>query len=176
MEQLLRNYYSLQHKVDELCRQITGEFAEYIACHPGCDGCCRDISVFWVEAAAMATALRELSPPRIAEIRSRVSAGIPEAGCPLLRNGRCDLYEARPVICRTHGLPLLTLQDREKTVDFCPMNFCGISSIPGRAVIDLSRLNTMLVSVNTLFTSEFFNAGPPDNERLTISEALLLEL
>ena len=52
-------------------------------------------------------------PPRalarhLAEWDARHGTDPGEAPCPLLRDGACLLYEARPVLCRTHGFPLRT--------------------------------------------------------------------
>ena len=64
----------------------------------------------------------------------------------------------------------------KRTVDFCPLNFQGIGSLPGSAVIDLDRLNTTLTAVNALFVAEFSRPSFSESRRLTIAEALLLDL
>ena len=171
---LLANYLELRARVDILCWQIGEKFDAHLACRAGCDGCCRHISLFWVEAAALAQALGELPAGEAARIRSRAAGVSPDSPCPLLENGRCLLYAARPIICRTHGLPLLAVQNGNRTVDFCPLNFRGIDSLPGSAVIDLDRLNTALATINTFFVAQFFNGTPPAQERISIAEALAI--
>ena len=109
-------------------------------------------------------------------IRERARRSSPDGPCPLLEESRCLLYTARPIICRTHGLPLIMTQDGERTVDFCPLNFQGLDTLPGNAVIDLDRLNTTLAAVNALFVAEYYHGSPPEKERLTIAEALLIIL
>ena len=174
--ELLGNYRELVHKVDRLCREIESEFREHLACRDGCDGCCRHLSLFPVEAVALASALDDLPDHEAASVRERVRHGSDDQVCPLLVNSRCLLYAARPIICRTHGLPLLTVRDRNRHVDFCPLNFQGLRSLPGNAVIDLDRLNTALAAVNLLFVAEFRDSGLTDRERITIAEALRLEI
>lgn len=39
--------------------------------------------------------------------------------CAFLYDGRCSIYEARPSICRSHGLVLMT----ESGVSHCELNF-----------------------------------------------------
>ena len=78
------------------------------------------------------------------------------------------MYQARPIICRTHGLPLLVHRDGASGIDFCPENFRGAASIPGSAIIDLDRLNATLATINTLFVR-----GCPGPDRLTMAQALL---
>jgi hypothetical protein len=46
----------------------------------------------------------------------------------------------------------------------------GAQPVSGTAIIDLDRLNTLLVAVNALFLSHADVAGLPD--RMTIAEAL----
>ncbi|KAF0218836.1 MAG: hypothetical protein FD174_2619 [Geobacteraceae bacterium] len=172
--EMLRNYRNLVAKVDELCRRIAGEFGEHLACRAGCDGCCRHISLFRVEGIALAAAVNELPGEKAGLIRERARAASSEGPCPLLEDGLCILYAARPIICRTHGFPILTTQGNEQLVDFCPMNFRNMSSLPGNAVIDLDRLNTALISVDALFIADFPNNRILRHDRLTVAEALLL--
>ena len=175
-EELLKNYRELASRVDELCAGITSAFPEEIVCRAGCAGCCRHLTLLPVEAVTLAVALRKLPPGQADLIRTLARQATPDGPCPLLVDDRCLLYLPRPLICRTHGLPLITLQGEGRRVDFCPENFQGVTNLPGSAVIDLDRLNTALVSINALFCREFFPKGRPDRERYTIAEALLLEL
>ena len=172
INKLLRNYRDLLARVDQICREIEAEFGAHLACHAGCDACCRHISLFPVEAAALAAARDGLPAGQAEKIRARARNASPETPCPLLEDGICLLYTARPIICRTHGLPLLTLQEGNRSVDFCPLNFRGLSALPGKAVIDLDRLNTTLAAINALFVAEFFTHAPPERERISIAEAL----
>ncbi len=175
MEDALKNYYSLVAKVDELCSRIESDFAQQLTCHAGCSGCCQHISLAWVEAVALATALKR-APANTAEaIRLQAQTARPDGPCPLLLNNHCALYADRPIICRTHGLPILTGCHELKTIDFCPKNFQGTATLPGSAVVDLDRLNTLLDSVNRLFIAELL-LTKPYKERLSIAEALLLDI
>jgi Fe-S-cluster containining protein len=171
-DDLLHNYRELWGRVDRICREIEAEFGANLSCQAGCDGCCRHLSLFPVEAAALAAALADLSPARAEHIRRRARNAPLDGPCPLLEKGVCLLYAARPLICRTHGLPLLSAQEQGKSVDFCPLNFRGIGSLPGTAVIDLDRLNTTLAAINNLFVTEAFADTSLEQGRITIAEAL----
>ena len=177
MNDLLRNYHDLVIRADQLCLRITGEFASQLSCRAGCDACCRHLSLFWVEAVALAVALRELPAEPAGKIRLLARGSSPDGPCPLLVDNSCLLYAVRPLICRTHGLPLIATADNgTRTIDFCPLNFQGLETLPGTAVIDADRLATALAAVNALFVSRYFHNSPPANERVTIAEALLMEL
>ena len=164
----LDNYRALLLRVDEICSQTRARFGDQISCRPGCDACCRHLSIFAVEAAALNRALCQLPGQDADFIRRAAAASSPDAACPLLQGGLCLLYQARPIICRTHGLPLLVNRDGTSGIDFCPENFQGAASIPGSAVIDLERLNATLATINALFLASF-----PGPERLTMAQALL---
>lgn len=172
----LNNYRQLVERVDDLCRRILQAYPEQIVCHKGCDSCCRHLSLFWVEGVALALALEAL-PERDAEtIRQRARSATPDGPCPLLEAGCCLLYAARPLICRTHGLPLLGNRDGERFVDTCPENFKGVKNLPATAVIDLDLLNVTLATINGLFVSEAFCGDASAEQRISIAESLLLEL
>ncbi len=168
---ILRNYNALLQRVDELCRTIEQACREDLACGPGCDACCRHLTLFRVEGLALARAAARLPADRREALRTRARNASADGPCPLLEGGLCALYDARPLICRTHGLPLL-LSREEKRVDFCPENFRGKSVIPSGALIDLERLNTALAAVEGVFLAETGRKSP--SNRLSIARSLLL--
>ncbi|MGD0842921.1 MAG: YkgJ family cysteine cluster protein [Geobacteraceae bacterium] len=172
----MQNYRNLVARVDALCRRILMEYGETFFCREGCDGCCRHISLFAVEAVALAGALSALPAEQGARIRNMASTASGAAACPLLENGRCLLYEARPIICRTHGFPLLADREGEREIDFCPKNFRGITSFPADVVLNLDLLNTTLAAINAVFIASRGDCTPPEQERISIAEALQLEV
>lgn len=171
----LINYHTLIGRVDELCRRILREFPDAIVCRAGCDGCCRHLSLFPVEGMVLTMALEKLPLEQRERIRRRAAQTSPDGPCPLLHENLCLLYDARPIICRTHGLPILTGSGEERAVDFCPLNFQGVEKLPGHAVLDLDRLNATLAAINTVFVNELYEE-PSGKERITIAEALLTAL
>jgi Fe-S-cluster containining protein len=164
----LQNYRTLLERVDRLCDRTWARFGSQISCRPGCDLCCRHLSIFAVEAQALRVALAALTEPEARFIRQKGEDATPNA-CPLLHDGLCLLYQARPIICRTHGLPLLISRDGESVVDFCPENFRDLPSIQGSEVIDLDRLNAILVTINTVYIN-----GRVDLGRITVAQALTM--
>ncbi len=169
---LLANYLALRDRIDELCRSIQREFAPHIACSAGCDRCCRHLSLFPVEAFTLAAAARRLPPDRVEALLRQAAGAPPDAPCPLLKDGLCLQYDDRPIICRTHGLPLVFTEDGTQRVDCCPDNFQGVESLPGSAVIGLDRLNATLTAVNAVFVDALERKGVHLPTRMTIAEAL----
>jgi len=166
----LDNYKQLTARVDALCNAIAASLGEQITCSEGCSSCCTSITVFPVEAAAMREALKSLPDNQAEEIRRHISEQAGKERCPLLLNHRCLLYEARPIICRTHGLPIIYTANGQRNSDCCPLNLTEAESVPGSSAVDIDKLNTLLVAVNSIYLSQSASIESP--ERLTIAEVI----
>jgi Fe-S-cluster containining protein len=170
MSHFLENYKQLTARVDALCSAIAATLGEQITCSAGCSSCCTSITVFPVEAAAMRETLEKLPILQAEEIRRHVSRHADDERCPLLLNHQCLLYESRPIICRTHGLPIIYTADGQHNSDCCPLNLTETDTVSGSSVVDLDKLNTLLVAVNSIYLSQTECSEFPD--RLTIAEVI----
>ncbi|MDD2850446.1 MAG: YkgJ family cysteine cluster protein [Desulfuromonadaceae bacterium] len=168
MSDLLENYDQLIAKVDALCNDILSALGGQITCTGGCSSCCTAITVFPVEAAALKKALNSRSSLKSSEILRYISTHADGERCPLLSQDRCLLYEARPIICRTHGLPIIYTADGKLKSDCCPLNLTGTGTISGSHTVDLDKLNTLLVAINTLYMSHMNSTS---DIRMPIAEA-----
>lgn len=166
---LFKNYLDLIKRIDTHINQVTQDHKDQIACKKGCDDCCRFLSLFPVEAFILSKAFCSL-PEKVRE-KVMVQAESAEDKCPLLVDHACMAYNARPVICRTHGYPLYMKKDGEAVVAFCPENFKGLTQLPQSAMLDLDQLNTLLTAVNAHFM-ENLDADLP--ARIPVSQALEL--
>lgn len=165
---LLANYRRLIERIDTLCMGIIEAFAATVNCRPGCSACCRHLSLFPVEAAALAAGLHRLRNAGV----DITSASRTQERCPLLREDRCLAYGDRPIICRTHGLPILTRENDEPRIDYCPENFQGITSLPGSGVIDLEAVNKLLVAINAQFVQESPGSSFSGRQRFSIADII----
>ncbi len=107
----------LHTEIDQRAEALARKHRERMVCGRGCFGCCvDDITVFDVEAER----IRRVATPLLTE-------GVPHpAGrCAFLGGeGECRIYEVRPYVCRTQGLPLRWLDDEAQAEyrDICPLN------------------------------------------------------
>jgi len=138
----------LRSKVDDFMMRVQSQYPRDMACQAGCSSCCQGgLSAFPVEAGPMMTAVESL-PRELREVVREQSQN--EAHCPFLVNENCVIYDQRPVICRTQGLPLL-LEDG--SVDSCPLNFVRAGqrdSLPHEDVLNLKSLNFLLSMLHSV--------------------------
>jgi len=94
-------YYELRNKVDTLVARLSKQHHQHMACKKGCDLCCMDFSIFPIEFYSIREALATKN-------LSQTSPGTnTDSSCIFLKDHACTIYNERPIICRTHGLPLL---------------------------------------------------------------------
>jgi Fe-S-cluster containining protein len=169
------NYRDLLTRVDRLLYSIQRQYSGHIVCHKGCDCGCRNLSIFPIEALSLANAMQQdLSEETGAKIRQRAAA-VSFWDCPLMENRACCMYALRPIICRTHGFPLLTQYRGRPSIGYCRYNFKDMSFIPDDAIIDLDSINHTLSAINASVVGELAHVLQlPD--RLSIAEAIQLEL
>lgn len=159
----LRNLRALRHKVDHHAQRVMSSRSESFACRAGCDACCQtERSVSDVEFAALEQALAELDPGT----RGRLAIQDTEA-CSLLLDGRCAVYDQRPVICRSHGLPLVM----DGQLDVCPLNFEGedLAELPHADVLSIDTVTAILITLNQLYCQE---TGGDAGRRREVGELL----
>ncbi|MBW2432251.1 MAG: YkgJ family cysteine cluster protein [Deltaproteobacteria bacterium] len=166
----LSAYRDLVARVDRLLGDVRCRYPADIACHKGCDCGCRNLSIFPIEALSIWLAIRELPAKTATIIRQRAAANT-IWDCPLLEDRACGLYPFRPIICRTHGLPLQTIYNGRPSVGYCRRNFKNRPAIPPDAVIDLDWINDSLRAVNAALAPHIPRQMPV---RLSIAAAVLL--
>jgi len=120
----------LRSRVDDHFEAATRRTPDAYACAEGCETCCHQrFSVFEVEAVPVREALARLAetdPALRQRVREQATDPDHNDRCALLVDGRCAVYDARPMICRSHGLPVAVRRaDGETELDCCPLNFRG---------------------------------------------------
>ena len=95
-----KNYESVLEKVASFFDGVMSEYGNEMNCQKGCAQCCvGGLEVLPVEA--------EYIKKGIGLLKNAPVPGPSPAHCHFLDgNGSCQIYEFRPLVCRTHGLPL----------------------------------------------------------------------
>ncbi|MCP4547687.1 MAG: YkgJ family cysteine cluster protein [bacterium] len=111
LEALIALHVAVDEQVDKLVRL----HGERLLCRRGCRDCCvDDLTVFELEADLIRTKHGAL----LVEGRPFASGA-----CAFLDDaGDCRVYEHRPYVCRTQGLPLRWIEGSSEYRDICPLN------------------------------------------------------
>lgn len=115
----------LHAEVDALSADLARAHVERLRCARGCASCCiDDLTVLPIEAAR----IRSAQPTLLA-----TGDPHPAGACAFLDADRaCRIYDDRPYVCRTQGLPLRWLEEDEdeeivEQRDICELNLAGPS-------------------------------------------------
>ena len=140
------DYRSILLDADTFFRRIAEEQPEQLQCGKGCSLCCHGLfEIGSGDVAVIAAGLERLHPMRRRRIIRRAAAILAEYQQPDLRecspeekeaffertqsvpcpnlddSGACMMYEDRPLVCRTFGLPL---REGDRYIgDICELNF-----------------------------------------------------
>ena len=177
-------YQQLITAVDDLTAQLSERYKTHLQCGAGCSGCCHHhLSVFAVEAAALQDAIQALPEAtrnclrqQAQDIKEQEARGETVA-CPMLVDNLCSVYEARPLICRTQGLPLLyEADDGAQEIDFCPLNFDSdeaIAELSDEYLVPLDLLNLKLAMANVSYCREQQSSDEQSHQRIKMAEVIL---
>lgn len=115
-ENKLTDFY---RDVDYAAERLAEIHAERLNCKKGCSSCCiDDITVFEIEAENI-----KRNHAEFLETEKPHAKGM----CAFLdESGACRIYENRPYVCRTQGLPLRWIEEDFDEAfeyrDICPLN------------------------------------------------------
>lgn len=166
-------YQNLLAKIDAFSHSTQKKRPEAFSCREGCFGCCEvHLSVVQVEAGHLQRATEALPEEVFVQVEQNARALLlqNEERCPFLLEGRCAVYEHRPVICRSHGLPVTwaDLRARAESYDVCPLNFQGMTPT-SKEILDVDTINAILFTVDSLFCKE----TQQKQERMSMAEVIL---
>ena len=162
-------YYKLRNDIDSMCKTLENIHDRHLNCKIGCDLCCMAISVFPVEFYAIEAELNQDSVRHL-------QAPKDDSQCRFLVSHRCTIYDSRPVICRTHGLPLLymSLENDEYELSLCELNFTkfDFEDFDEENTFPMDQFNSRLYLINKKFIAGFENGRYNEQERIPLAELL----
>ena len=157
IEKYFSEYCGIRNNIDQKISKIFSFYKEDIICKKGCSNCCMAITLFPVEFFAIKHEAGEglLKNMPLSELKNRKQ----NPDCIFLEKSICAIYESRPIICRTQGLPLFYFSDtlEDYTISFCDKNFTSCSEdfkFDTEYSIDLDKLNSLLYKLNKEFMKE----------------------
>ncbi len=150
MENFFSSYYQLVTRIDQLTEKLFKLHKNHIQCKKGCDLCCMDYRIFPVEYYAIREQLRMQNRP---ETRPQET----DEDCVFLKDHGCAIYENRPIICRTHGLPLLYMNDESWELSTCELNFTNFNDddFSDENTYPQDKFNSELFQLNKRFIATF---------------------
>lgn len=170
----LDRYRELVGKVDGFFARVEGRHGAEMNCGSGCHDCCHvRFSVTGVEAAILRAALAE-SPPEVrARLAERAALDEPDRCAALGDDGRCSVYASRPLVCRSHGVPIRQrAPNGAALIGGCFRNFTerGPSAVDADCVLDQATLSTVLLAIDSAHAAE---TGAEPGTRIAMATLLL---
>ena len=146
---LLEKHRALCLEADEQVKKLERSLASFINCKPGCYSCCSLSSVLPLEAETIKRAVDCLNQKQQVIIRQQAAA-VSAPYCPLLFEGICLIYEHRPLICRTHGVPVAYIDYELQTIEVsaCLTNFPQDFGLDESQILHMDQLNEKLHRLN----------------------------
>lgn len=147
---------ALYQKVEAFQKHLSPQVQTSLQCKKKCSQCCyTDISVFQVEADHIKSLLQSSNKIE--------NSAAPQGACAFLKNDLCTIYEARPLICRTQGLPLY-FAEANKQIDICPLNIEALTQTKTSDILNLDLLNSILSQI------ELADAGGQNRDRAALKD------
>ena len=144
----IHDYHQLINSLAAEITRVAKLHAATISCGPGCSSCCLAFSVLPIEAACVQEAIASLDRASRERLDRNRAKG--DACCPLLIDDLCAIYAARPVICRTQGLPLVYVDAEREAIEVsaCPLNFSDDFAFAPKHLLFMDEFNAILSELN----------------------------
>ncbi len=135
-------------KVDAFFARVEARHGADMQCATGCSDCCHArLTVTGTEARAIERELATWEPERRGALTANAAAASADRCAALDPSGRCLIYAARPVVCRSHGAPIRMRRGSLPVVQSCFKNFTETTPDPD-CVIDQETLSALTLAVD----------------------------
>lgn len=135
----------LTAKVDSFFTRVQARHGDDMQCATGCSDCCHvRLTITGVEAAAIREHVATWPPERR---RALADHGPVDHCAALAADGRCKIYEARPIVCRSHGAPIRLRKGSLPVVESCFRNFTRVQP-DADCILDQETLSALTLAVD----------------------------
>ncbi len=156
MSKTIQNYFkkyrSIVFEIDRQTNLLEDLHRNHLNCKNGCDLCCIGFSIFPVEYHFILNELKK-------EVIHSEPGKKPEDNvCAFLKNHSCTIYKHRPIMCRTHGFPLLYTNDEgEFELSVCELNFTEfeVEDFTMENTLPQDKYNSKLFLLNREFIAAY---------------------
>ena len=145
-------YKLLINEIDEHTAILDDIHHKHMNCKNGCALCCIDFSVFPIEFYYLLNQLKAQN------VKHKSDSDLSTDICVFLLNNSCTIYNQRPIMCRTHGLPLLYANDNgDWELSACELNFTefNFDDFTMENTLPQDKYNSKLFLLNREFIAEF---------------------
>jgi hypothetical protein len=135
----------LTAKVDAFFARVADRHGGDMQCATGCSDCCH---VRLTITAVEADAIRAHVAAWPAERRRDLAVTGPVDRCAALDSaGKCKIYHARPLVCRSHGVPIRLRRGSLPVVQSCHRNFVRTEP-DADCILDQETLSATVLAVD----------------------------
>jgi Fe-S-cluster containining protein len=136
----------LTRKVDAFFARVAERHGGDMQCATGCSDCCHvRLTITAVEASAIRAHVAAWPVERRRDL-ANVEPG--DERCAALDSvGKCKVYDARPLVCRSHGVPIRLARGSLPVVQSCHHNFTRSAPDPD-CILDQATLSATLYAVD----------------------------
>ncbi len=160
-------YKILLNEIQKQSNILEEMHSKHMKCRNRCDLCCIDFSVFPVEFYFILNELKKIDfePEKYESTEDEI--------CVFLKNSSCTIYQQRPIMCRTHGLPLLYANDDgDYELSACELNFTefNFEDFTMENTLPQDKYNSKLFLLNREFIAEFQDEKYGEFELIPLKE------
>jgi Fe-S-cluster containining protein len=132
-------------KVDAFFARVAQRHGEDMQCDTGCSDCCHvRLTITAVEAQGIRSAVASWPVERRRQLATEAGGDRCAALDP---TGRCKIYDARPIVCRSHGAPIRLREGSLPVVQTCFRNFTRLAP-DADCIIDQTTLSALVLAVD----------------------------
>lgn len=157
-------YRKVRASIQQKCTYLHNKHEANLQCRKGCDSCCVNFNVLPLEFFSILSAIRH-NPPALNETH--------DEQCIFLVDHRCQIYEHRPSICRSHGLPILNMDEEGEQweLSYCHLNFIKVDEdyFTLENGFKQDYYNSKLFLLNREFVQNYDLENFPENELIELS-------
>ena len=148
----------LTRKVDAFFTRVAVRHSTDMQCETGCSDCCHvRLTITTIEAEAIRAHVTTWSND---QRRGLADTGPTDRCAALDAAGRCKIYPARPLVCRSHGVPIRLSRGGPAVIEACHRNF--VRTVPDAdCVLDQATLSATLLAVERAEAADAGRAPGP---------------